>query len=200
MRLIDGVNNTLEATALIEEISPHAYIAGGYARWAVLNHEGPRPGDIDIWLRDDKLETWEETSLALLTLGYEQRGSTSLSVSWVHKNPDYLPVQLIKPVARPKAGFTYGDPVDVIAYFDFTCTMAALISPTEAFIGPLFWEDNRHKILRIQNARSPISTVLRMMKYGAKGFQADRESVARLFDVYDQYTPEEKVQTIWYDP
>jgi hypothetical protein len=98
-------------------------------------------------------------------------------------------VQLIKPV-KEGAIMTAGTMEEVLENFDFTVVRVGLLNKKEAMADRMFLEDEIAHHLRLRFIHCPISSLLRIMKYGKKGYWSSPNQVALLFIDWD-HRPDE---------
>lgn len=177
----------------IEEIEPlwnminhdEVVICGGYARFCASSREKPvKAGDVDLFPKTE--EASENLITLLLRKGFEKCHENDVSFTFL-KNSNFptLPtVQVIKPM-NEGAIKTIGTLEEILSNFDFTITRIGLLSKTEALADVNFLEDEEKRLLRFKNIHCPISSLIRTMKYGRKGYYIRPAEVMKLFSDWD---------------
>jgi hypothetical protein len=197
--LLRGV---FEIEPILDLLDKHGgKIIGGYARWCCSEHLRPVPaGDLDIFPVADTTEesnaVFENIKAALLagslSIEHENEMSISFSVEKADAFKRCPKIQLIKPVEKG-AIHTAGTLESILDNFDFSVTRAA-INPDRktATVWAEFVEDEKRKLLRLLNIHCPISSLLRVMKYGRKGYYMRPGEAIKLFQDWDARSPEYK--------
>ena len=162
-----------EIVAICKAIAPHAFVAGGAARYYVGGW--PDPSDIDIYF-------WEAARVDLASKALANLGYTLDRVqvnATLYVKDGCLPVQIVNPTR-----VTAGNPLSVISNFTFTTEMYAI-----------WWYDNRiydvrghsadqdteARVLRINNLINPVLAAWRVVKYTAKGYHAEPAYLMPIF-------------------
>lgn len=165
-------------------------ILGGYARFCCSNRNNPiKAMDVDIFPIADTEERSEQIYEALIEaftkLGLEKTHENNVSVSFSGaKVPpfDRCPaIQIIKPIEE-SAILTRGTLEEVLDNFDFTIVRIAINKDRQtATAWASFPKDEKRGLLRILNIHCPISSLLRVMKYGRKGYYMRPMEAMKLF-------------------
>jgi len=171
-----------------------AYICGGYARYCCSQNKKVVPAqDCDVFPITD--QSYESLKAALvekvgfevahengisLTLRVPKKAPDSMDIRWKH-SPS---IQLIKPVVEGKV-VTVGSIEDILGNFDFSITRAAIIRPDACLVDEDFMQDEHNHILRLKNIHCPISSLLRCIKYGRKGYWMRPSEALNLFLDWD---------------
>lgn len=164
-----------------------ATICGGYARYCASplpTHKVIPAKDCDMFPQTE--EASEQIRAALIQLGFEVKHENTMSITMKprkdkSKELSYIPTpQVIKPVEEGHI-VTVGTPEKILSNFDFTITRAAILSPTTVLVDEDFEEDEMHHYLRLKNIHCPVSSMLRCMKYAAKGYWMRPIEAIKLF-------------------
>jgi hypothetical protein len=160
-------------------------ICGGYARYCASEREKPvRAGDLDLFpLTVDASSKLIEL---LLSKGFEKRHENEMSFTFKLNNayPTLPTLQVIKPVDEGSVK-TVGELEEILRNFDFTVTRIAIISETECLADVQFKDDETWKLLRFKNIHCPISSMIRVVKYGRKGYHMRPAEVIKLYADWD---------------
>ena len=202
-----------QAIGLLRNNQEAGYIAGGYARWVFANvysaHGVPivEPGDVDFFLRSPK--GLDVMAYSLASAGYEAVKELPHAIEYHYvigdeggnfaKDPAILAVQVIKPhMDNYMKGF--GTPEDLFDHFDFRTNIFALVCETsiddedEVAYSILTTDqaidDSKRKRLVVQNINDPIALVHRAVKYAKKGYSMSRVEVSKIFEAWDERTPD----------
>lgn len=174
-----------------------ALVCGGHARWMMSPAEDPQKGDdLDIYCRDAKVFT-EVMDFLKKDLKMKVRHKNEMAVSMKKLKPKdansqatelrvpWLPrIQVIKPLVKG-AIVAKGSVEAILAAFDFTCVRAAVWAEEETLaltglVDADFEHDEAKKYLRIKNIHCPISSTLRCIKYGRKGYWSRPHEIIKL--------------------
>jgi hypothetical protein len=183
-----------EVEPLFNLSSNIAYICGGYARYCCSQNKKVTPAqDCDVF---PTTETSYETLKAALVekIGFEvsyengvcltlrvpKKVPDSMSLRWKHCPQ----IQLIKPVVEGRV-VTVGSIEDILGNFDFTITRAAIIRPDACLVDENFIKDESNHLLRLETIHCPISSLLRCIKYGRKGYWMRPSEALNLFLDWD---------------
>lgn len=179
-------------------------IAGGYARFCASKREKPvRAGDVDLF---PQTETASDALIQnLLDRGFQKRHENEISFTFkkfTDKNhplyeqyKDVPTLQVIKPLTEGRVQ-TVGTVEEILSNFDFTVTRIAIISETECLADEDFIEDDGKKILRIKNIHCPVSSLLRSLKYGRKGYHLRPAEAMKLFADWDNRGDDYKLRIL----
>jgi hypothetical protein len=150
--------------------------------------------DLDIYSEDD--DTFKEVKkLMEKNFHMKKKHENALSLTFAKQkdlnHPFYSSptIQLIKLLQEGKV-VTKGNLATILANFDFSVIRLGLISSTAAMADSMFLSDELKKRLRIQNIHCPIPSSFRIAKYVAKGYYAPPSEVIKLFQDWDNRTPE----------
>jgi hypothetical protein len=188
---IPCVRGIFEITPLLDLLDIYGgRIIGGYPRWCCSTAQRPVPaGDCDLFpvgaTQEDSKRIYEalRTELTRAGLAVSHENNVSVTFNAEGKPPyDRCPViQLIKPI-RKGAIVTDGTLEEILANFDFTVVRVALNADRKtATAWASFEKDEQRKILRILNIHCPISSMLRVMKYGRKQYYMRPAEALKLF-------------------
>lgn len=176
-------------------------IIGGYARYCCSQRETPvKALDCDIFPIGEDEEAskavYEGLKAALTGAGLKIKHENNVSITFEKATtPPYnkCPViQLIKPITEG-AIVTQGTTEQILDNFDFTIVRVALNKDRKtATAWASFLNDENKKSLRILNIHCPISSLLRIMKYGRKGYYMRPVESLKLFNDWEQRSPEYK--------
>jgi len=192
---IDSILNLLRGV--------NAFICGGYARYCVSPNEGRRlvkAGDVDIYCHDE--ETFDYLYQHFKANELEIRFDTDVALTYKKtKDKDSLyygcpVIQLIKPIDQG-AIVASGDMETILRNFDFTVIRCGIVEMDDGYYALVdvdFMEDEGKKRLRIKNIHCPISSLLRFMKYGSKGYKARPSQIAKLFADWDARSDDYRVR------
>lgn len=177
-----------------------AFVCGGYARYMGSpnkNKKLVKAYDVDIYCEDE--ETFEELYAHFKSLKMEIRFDNPMAITYMKikdkENPYYrCPViQLIKPVEEG-AVVAKGSMRHILESFDFTVVRIGVLQKDDGTVMLLadenFLADEEKKYLRILNIHCPISSLMRFMKYGRKGYHTRPAQLAKLFRDWDMRGPE----------
>lgn len=170
-------------------------IIGGYARYACSTREKPvTAGDLDIFpvgaTQEESEAVFKALSEALAAAGLKVKHENNVSLSYeVQETGPFRncpTIQLIKPVLEG-AVVTRGTVEEILGSFDFTIVRVALnLDRKTATAWASFDVDEQKKRLRILNIHCPISSLLRVMKYGRKGYYMRPVESLKLFNDWEQ--------------
>jgi len=165
-------------------------IIGGYARYCCSRQERlVMAGEVDIFPTGDTDEqcqsVYDAWASTLKSEGMEIKHENNVSITWDTKeNPKFAScptIQIIKPIEEG-AILTRGTVEEILSNFDFTIVRVALNSDRKtATAWASFDGDEKAKRLRILNIHCPISSLLRVMKYGRKGYYMRPIEAIKLF-------------------
>jgi len=171
-----------------------AYICGGYARYCCSQNKKVVPAqDCDVFPTSE--QSYDVLKAALVEkVGFEvaHENGISLTLRVPKKTPDSMDlcwqhapsIQLIKPVVEGKV-VTVGSIEDILGNFDFSITRAAIIRPDTCLVDEDFMQDERNHLLKLKNIHCPISSLLRCIKYGRKGYWMRPSEALNLFLDWD---------------
>ncbi len=169
-------------------------IIGGYARFCCSTREQVvKAGDVDIFpvgeTEEESKRVFEghQAALALAGLKIKHENNVSITYELAETAPfNRCPtIQLIKPILEG-AVVTMGSTETILDSFDFTIVRVALNADRKtATAWASFIDDEQRKRLRILNIHCPISSLLRVMKYGRKGYYMRPVEALKLFQDWD---------------
>jgi hypothetical protein len=166
-----------------------AFICGGYARYCLSPVKKPvKAVDVDIYCKNE--ETYLLLKEHFKEVGLEIRFENQMAITYKLQKEVYQgcpTIQLIKPM-DVGAVLTQGTPEEILENFDFTVVRCAIISDENgirAIADEDFEKDESTKFLRIKKIHCPISSLLRFMKYGKKGYFTRPVQLIRLFNDWD---------------
>lgn len=188
VRVLRGIFEIAPILDLIDRLG--GVVLGGYARYCCSTRENPNIAqDVDIFpiaeTAEESQAIYDRLIAKLTELGLERKYENNVSVSFSGKDKppfDRCPtIQIIKPIEEG-AILTRGSLEDVLDNFDFTIVRIALNKDREtATAWASFERDERRRLLRILNIHCPISSLLRVMKYGRKGYYMRPMEAMKLF-------------------
>lgn len=174
-------------------------IIGGYARYCCSTNEKPyKAGDVDVFpvgaTQEESEAVYKALSEAFKAAGLEIKHENNVSQSYlIPTTPPFnrcQTIQLIKPIIEG-AVVTRGTVEEILGSFDFTIVRVALNPDRKtATAWASFEDDEKKKKLRILNIHCPISSLLRIMKYGRKGYYMRPVEVLKLLQNWEERTPE----------
>lgn len=175
------------------------YVIGGYARFCCSTADRlVKAGDVDIFpVGADEAESqrvYDGWFKALTDAGLKVKHENNVSLTY--EKPEAEPfnrcptIQLIKPIEEG-AIVTRGTVEEILSNFDFTVVRVAINRDRQtATAWASFPKDEKHRKLRILNIHCPISSLLRVMKYGRKGYYMRPVEALKLFVDWERRTPE----------
>jgi hypothetical protein len=174
-------------------------IIWGYARYCCSRQERlVTAGDVDIFPTGDSSEQCQAVYDAWVNMlkseGMEIKHENNVSITWdIKENQKFVScptIQIIKPIEEG-AILTSGTVEEILSNFDFTIVRVALNSDRKtATAWASFEADEKAKRLRILNIHCPISSLLRVMKYGRKGYYMRPIEAIKLFADWEGRTQE----------
>lgn len=182
-----------EITPLLDLIdsNPSVYILGGYARYCASPKKDPYPAqDVDLFFKDE--EAFDDTLAEIYKKGFKTKAENEQAITLMYErdaedeafDPAWanMPtLQLVRPQSTG-AIVTEGEKETILDNFDFTVTRAALVSDRqEALVDERFLEDEENNFLFLRNIHCPISSTLRAIKYGRKGYWMNTRQCLKLF-------------------
>lgn len=164
-------------------------ICGGYVRYCCSPKLKPHPaGDVDVYSPNDDV-------FELLKKAFEQQHKLSSkhenAMAITYRRPSdgpfaYAPdIQLIKPFKEGRI-VAVGNMEEILGNFDFSIVRAGLLSETEALVDKFFMMDEAKGSLRLMNIHCPVSSTLRCIKYGHKGYYLRPFEAMKLFLDWDR--------------
>ncbi len=175
---------------IVAELEGVGYVAGGAARWFLVK-DAPQPGDIDVFLHDDKHVSAAYTALS--ALGYED-DETGPARAPRFNHPDYeLPVQLVIPDDVDRRS-SFGPPLEVLQGFTFHVEQAAIYAGGDGIVGLVSEScrrDVRNHTLHFNNLSNPLLAAYRLNKYGKKGFTVGMAEILALGKAFRKGTKAE---------
>lgn len=173
----------------------HVHVLGGFARWlASPLKDAPKPGDVDIYCEDQR--AFERMDRHLRAQGCSRKYDTDRSFTYYNaKRYNRLPtIQLIKPQIN-KIVVSTGSPQEMIDSFDLVISKVAVLSPEECLVHPDFTAHEKRKMLVFSDRSNPVRSVLRAMKYAAKGYSLPQEEASKLLDRWNDTEEKERKET-----
>lgn len=174
----------------------NAVICGGYVRYMASEDPETTPaGDVDVFPQDD--ESTEKCLKEFRKLGYKVKHENDMSYTLTSPNryATNPVVQIIKPV-KEGAVVAVGELKEILENFDFTVVRVGLIDKYNVLADVDFIEDENQKKLRIKNIHCPVSSLIRVCKYGRKGYWIRPSECIKLFKDWDERNPEYKERMI----
>jgi hypothetical protein len=168
---------------LILEDAPLAFVAGGAVRdWF---SSSKITSDVDLWFKnvDDANKTVEKLRSEFGEPMFESDGVVNFAIR-KHK------IQIIRRVF-------FQTPEDVLNYFDFTISCAA-VSTVEVIVHPQFFSDLCRRRLNIANLPHPRTTLNRVLKYERKGFRICPDEMNKLVRAVHKLQPHEIDGPVFY--
>ena len=174
----------------------NCFICGGYVRYMASPHRDPyKAGDVDIYSYSkadhDKLFRLLKNNTVdgknhIMTIKHENEVSVTFSHPEDMDHPLYVSptIQLIKPLNQG-AMVLQGDMETVLSNFDFTVVRCGLLDENDAMVDADFDYDEKKKMLRIKNIHCPVSSTVRCVKYGQKGYWMTPMQSLKLFIDWD---------------
>jgi hypothetical protein len=167
-------------------------ICGGFARWCLSPVEEPKPyDDIDIYCPNTK--AFDMVVSYLKSNDYKVRHENQAAITYEERNN--IKLQVIKPLIQGQM-VTVGDRETILSNFDFTVCRASVINDQEGMVDDDFEEDEIHHYLRLKKIHCPVSSAIRCMKYGSKGYFIRPGEVMKLFADWDARSPEYKLELL----
>jgi len=210
-----NVFRELEVRRGLKEIKPilciptiyigKAFVCGGYVRYCLSPRNNPvKAQDVDIYCRDET--AYQELTSYFQSEGFTPRHDNPIALTYLKLN-DFkwgsVPViQLIKPI-KQGAIVASGTVEEILDNFDFTVIRCALKPKYQysterktididwiGLVDTDFEQDETNKNLKIKKIHCPVSSLLRFMKYGKKGYNARPMQILALFADWDNRTQE----------
>jgi len=167
-----------------------AFLCGGYVRYMASPADKPtKAANLDIYSLDEK--TYEKLKNEFqFKFKLETRHENEMAITYKkiedakHKFFSCPPIQLIKPVLEGRI-VAIGNMETILENFDFTVIRCGLLSSKKILADADFEYDEKNKILRFKNIHCPISSTLRAVKYGKKGYWLPPFQATKLFMDWD---------------
>lgn len=165
-----------------------AVICGGYARFCCSQVVDPvKAGDVDVF-PGPNTDSLDRLTAELQRIGFTTEYENEIAITLKAPTGDgadqlwqYRPqIQIIKRKHEERMN-TEGTLQDLLKRFDFTVVRIGLLNTTTALADKDFIEHERQKVLHIENIVCPISSLLRCMKYGRKGYFIKPSEAVKLF-------------------
>jgi hypothetical protein len=99
--------------------------------------------------------------------------------------PSLPPVNVIKPVDEGRV-LTRGDLLEVLHNFDFTVCKAGLVDETGGVVHFAFHADEKARRLRFTRLHTPVTGIVRAIKYSRKGYKISLRELMRVFAFWDE--------------
>lgn len=176
---------------LVEALAPHGVIAGGAARDVFFGtHEAE---DIDVFCTD--VHTEAEVERKLSVMGYNVYDTTYNATTY--RRGDELPVQVIFPQVDYVGRQRYGNYMQIMERFDFTCNQFALLPDNDPELVEVAWTHvsraaAKDKVVASVFDADPIDHMGRLMKYHAKGYKVGRSQIIQQFLNWQALTDEQR--------
>jgi hypothetical protein len=163
-------------------------IAGGFPRWCCSPLPDPAGfRDVDVFCSDDA--TLQRVRCALLAFGHalvrENRVSFVHAGRWRLFGLSVPPVNVIKPVDEGRVQ-TRGDLAEVLHNFDFTICKAGILDETRGLVHVAFRADEKARRLRFTRIHTPMTGIVRAIKYSRKGYKISLRELMRVFAFWDE--------------
>lgn len=164
-----------------------SFICGGYVRYMGSPKGNPYQAvDVDVYSETEEeykrlkeffhskfLEIKHENNMAV-TYHMPAEGSFSACPA----------IQLIKPIIKGKV-VAKGNMEEILENFDFTVVRVAIKNKKEILADADFLHDEEKSLLRLKNIHCPISSTMRCVKYGKKGYYLSPLQTIKLFVDWD---------------
>ncbi len=180
-----------EIENLLHYIGNEGVVCGGYVRYMCSPTHNPfPPSDVDIYPFSG--DSFDILKKAFKGLALKIKHENNMAITYIRpEDPEHIffaspVIQLIKPVIQGKV-VSVGSIEEILSNFDFTVVRAAIAiyDLVNATVDADFIHDETKKILRLKNIHCPISSTLRCMKYGRKGYWLPPTHVLTLFEDWD---------------
>lgn len=165
----------------------HSFICGGYVRYMASPKKDPyKAHDIDIY-SDDAEET-NRLKYIFKEHNLEIKHENEMAITYSRPSEGIFstcpPIQLIKPIIKGKI-VARGSMETILENFDFTVVRCAIKNENEILVDADFLHDEEKGMLRIKNIHCPVSSTIRCVKYGKKGYYLTPVEAMRLFIDWD---------------
>ncbi len=194
---------------LIKDNNLNCFILGGYVRYMCSSKRNPYPAaDVDVYsYSDDDYKKLHELLKShdapgrdlpyIMTVKHENEVSITFNEVTDTKHPLHIApaIQLIKPLNKG-AMVLKGDMETVLKNFDFTVVRCGLINENECMVDADFHYDESKGLLRLKCIHCPISSTLRCVKYGKKGYWMTPIESLKLFLDWDSRDEEYRMELI----
>jgi len=193
LNVLRGFTEIAELFKIIK--NKQAFLCGGYVRYMASPADKPiRAADADIYsMSEDTYKKLKSEFQSKFKLEIRHENEMAITYKKIedskHKFFSCPPIQLIKPVLEGRV-VAVGDIKTVLENFDFTIIRCGLISSKKILADADFEHDEKNKILRFKNIHCPISSTLRAVKYGKKGYWLPPFQATRLFMDWDNRSDE----------
>lgn len=163
-------------------------IAGGYARWAASTAALPaEAGDVDVFCRD--LAAYERVRAVLQSRGHSFVRETRISCVFAGKRrflrQTCPPINVVKPV-NDGAIVTCGDLHEILHNFDLTVSKCGIVDDSTGLAHYAFADDERVGRMRFTRIHTPLTGIMRALKYSAKGYRISLREIMQLFRRWDE--------------
>lgn len=166
-------------------------ICGGYVRYCASPKKNPHPAqDLDIYSANEEVYKKLRGVFDYYPIKFEN----NMAISF-HSDRYTPEIQVIKPVKEGSI-VAVGDVEEILKNFDFSVVRGAIINENQALVDKYFMEDEEHNILRLMNIHCPISSTMRCVKYGKKGYWLKPSESLKLFLDWDARSHEYKANII----
>lgn len=213
----EGSHWARQIAELAYAIEGAGYIAGGAARWYIMDTDAPSPSDIDVfcWREDAK----PDVESAMRALGYRFWMPQGSAEAWTRYSyivePDSVEhqiaddqdftVQIVPPRGEHNEQQRFGSPADVLGDFTFRTEQFAVYAdgatrPLRQVFTYDAINDTKYKRIRFNKIVSPIYATWRISKYSRKGFRVSIGESQRLFAAWDALPLDTRGHMIAVDP
>ena len=170
-------------------------VAGGAARYEIMEGVAPYPGDIDVFLLAgiDSMKV----DLALRAMGYH-RYHVSSPHSTTYKRDNHLDLNVQVVLNDGNAGRVWNSAEDVIATFGWRTEQFALYRDSDGrtveIAGEGAFKDTYARVLRVNHVIDPVRLAYRAVKYGNKGYTITPSEMQSIFDAFDRADPDDQAR------
>lgn len=170
---------------LVDALAPHGVIAGGAARDVYFGTDEAE--DIDVFCTDVYMV--DNVEMKLRDMGFTINQATSNATTFVKR--DHLPVQVIVPQVDYIGRKRFGNYMQVIEQFDFTCNQFALLPRLETAVIEVATTESAISAVRERQLvsvfdKDPVDHMKRLVKYKGKGYKVSSMQVLQQFRNWDQ--------------
>ncbi len=202
-----GYQEIKNVLKLIDEFELKCFVLGGYVRYMCSPKKNPYPAaDLDIYSHsmDDYKRLRElienmNVNGKLYKMSIKHENEVSITFKEVEdiNHPFFITptIQLIKPLKKGSMVLE-GDMQTVLENFDFSVVRCGLINEDEALVDADFLHDETNSMLRLKNIHCPISSTIRCVKYGKKGYWMTPMESLKLFIDWDNRDDNYKMSII----
>lgn len=164
------------------------FLAGGFPRWCASPRRDPAPPeDADVFCPDEV--ALARVRCALEAFGHrlvrENRVSFVYAGCWRLLGRSVPPVNVVKPVDEGRV-YTRGSMLEVLHNFDFTICKAGIKDERTALVHAAFYADEGARRLRFTRIHTPVTGIVRAIKYSRKGYRISLRELMRVFAFWDE--------------